>query len=87
MLVGMAADDEMVKRLKRLARSWRSAEDRLAAARHELAVALLEATEADMPQKDIAAAAGTNRETVRLMVNKARDERTARSTEDTSAPA
>jgi hypothetical protein len=61
--------------LKRLARNWRRADAALKEARKVLATALLEATEAEVPQKDIVAATGINRETIRVMCASAREER------------
>jgi hypothetical protein len=66
-----------VEDLKKLARNWRRAEANLGAARRALGAALLEATEAGVPQKDLVALTGVNRETIRLMCQKARAERAA----------
>lgn len=61
--------------LKKLARNWRRADTALADARRALGAALLDATEAGTPQKDLVALTGINRETIRLMCAKAREER------------
>lgn len=63
------------KQLKRLADNWRRADQALIAAREALGAALLAEADAGTPQKDVVEATGVNRETVRLMVKKAREDR------------
>lgn len=67
--------------LKKLTQRWRRADEALTKARRELAAALLEAEEAGTAQKDVVAMTGINRETVRLMVSRARKERESAQTE------
>jgi hypothetical protein len=64
-----------IDHIKKLGRTWKRTKDAYDEARHALGLALLEATEADVPQKDLAAAVDTNREQIRLMVNRARADR------------
>lgn len=67
--------DQGMDDLKKLAQKWRRADAALAETRRILAEALLAAAEANVPQKDVVAETGINRETIRLMVEKARKER------------
>lgn len=72
------------RRLRKLAHDWRRADAALTAARSALGAALLEETEAETPQKDLVAVTDINRETIRLMVNKARRDRTTKQGSETA---
>jgi hypothetical protein len=61
--------------IRKLGRTWKRANAAAEDARKALAQALLEAAEAGTAQKELAEAVGTNREQIRLMVNRARAER------------
>jgi hypothetical protein len=71
--------------LKKLARAWRRADTALVEARRALSVALLEATEAGTPQRELVELTGINRETIRLMCQRAREERAQRGSAQTSS--
>ncbi len=73
--------DQGMDDLKKLAQRWRRADVALQEARRTLAEALLAAAEANVPQKDVVAETGINRETIRLMVEKARKERAKQAAE------
>lgn len=61
--------------LKRLTRDWRRTGEAADKARLALALALLARIEAGTLQKDLVAETGINRETIRLLCNKARKHR------------
>lgn len=62
----------VAERLKAAARAYKRAEATYEARRREWVAVVMEATEAHVPQKDIAAAADVTRETIRRIVDKER---------------
>lgn len=62
----------LAERLKSTARAYKRAEAVFEQRRRDWVAVVMEATEAEIPQKEIAAAAGVTRETVRRIVDKER---------------